>query len=79
MRRHSRRALRKTLAQRPGASAVVVQRVLAATGASPDARPQELALPQFLALFHELHPQAAEGAPPTPPETQAAAAAQEVA
>ena len=52
-----RKMLRKTLAASAlGASGDAVAAALAAAGAPPDARPQELALPQFLALFAALQP-----------------------
>ncbi len=52
-----RKMLRKTLAASAlGASGDAIGAALAAAGASPDARPQELALPQFLALFDALQP-----------------------
>ena len=52
-----RKMLRKTLAaSAQGASGEAVAAALAAAGASPDARPQELSLQQFLALFEALQP-----------------------
>ncbi len=57
-----RKMLRKTLAQRPGATPQAVEAALAAAGAPPDCRPQELALPQFLSLFAALQPEDAPAA-----------------
>ena len=60
-----RKMLRKTLAaSAQGASGEAVAAALAAAGTSPDARPQELSLQQFLSLFDALQPagDAAEGA-----------------
>lgn len=52
-----RKMLRKTLAASAlGASGEAIAAALAAAEASQDARPQELALPQFLALFAALQP-----------------------
>ena len=56
-----RKMLRNTLAARPGATPERIAAAIAAAGAQPDVRPQELALPQFLSLFCALEPDGAAG------------------
>jgi 16S rRNA A1518/A1519 N6-dimethyltransferase RsmA/KsgA/DIM1 with predicted DNA glycosylase/AP lyase activity len=68
-----RKMLRKTLAARPGATGESVAAALAAAGAAPDVRPQELALPQFLSLFNALEPDAGDA--PTQARGEGAAGA----